>query len=138
RRGLRARATAAKRRARERQVTVMPEPGVVEQGLWRDLQPLLDEELSRLPDKYRLAIVLCDLEGKTRKEAARQLGLPDGTVASRLIRARVMLAKRLARHDLGAFGGGLASVMTSKVASACVPPSVAYSTIKIASCFANE
>src|SRR6266849_2438589 len=54
---LKARATTAKRRARERQVTEMPEPAVTEQDLWHDLQPLLDQELSRLPDKYRVAIV---------------------------------------------------------------------------------
>jgi hypothetical protein len=72
---LKARATTAKRRARESQVMEMPEPAVTEQDLWHDLQPLLDQELSRLPDKYRVAIVLCDLEGKTRKEAARQLGI---------------------------------------------------------------
>src|SRR5205823_6469758 len=74
-----ARATAAKRRARERQVGQMPEPVVTEQGLWRELRPVLDQELARLPDKYRVALVLCDLEGKTRKEAARQLGCPEGT-----------------------------------------------------------
>src|SRR5687768_12897578 len=50
---LKARATAARRKERERHVTEMPEPAVTEQGLWCDLQPLLDEELSRLPDKYR-------------------------------------------------------------------------------------
>src|SRR3979411_61251 len=48
---LKARATTAKRRARERQVTEMPEPAVNEKDLWHDLQPLLDQELSRLPDK---------------------------------------------------------------------------------------
>jgi RNA polymerase sigma factor (sigma-70 family) len=74
---LKARATAAKRRARERQVTQMPEPAKTGQELWNDLQPLLDRELSRLPDIYRVAIVLCGLEGKTRKEAARELGVPD-------------------------------------------------------------
>src|SRR5205823_8675279 len=67
---LKARATAAKRKGRERQVTQMPEPAVTEQDLWTDLLPLLDQELSRLPDKYRSVIILCDLEGKTRKEAA--------------------------------------------------------------------
>src|SRR5215469_15021140 len=88
---LKARATAAKRRARERQVTQMPESAVTEQGLWHDLQPLLDQALNRLPDIYRVAIVLCDLEGKTRREAARQLGVPEGTLAARLARARGML-----------------------------------------------
>src|SRR5437868_2368531 len=50
---LQARRSAARRRAREKQVTQMPEPVVTEQDLWRDLQPLLDQELSRLPDAYR-------------------------------------------------------------------------------------
>jgi RNA polymerase sigma factor (sigma-70 family) len=133
---LRARAAAARRKGRERQVTEMPEPAVAEEGPWRDLQPLLDEELSRLPDKYRSVIVLCDLEGKTRKEAARQLACPEGTVAGRLARARVMLAKRLAKRGVALSGGALAAVLTEKLASAGVPPSVVSSTIKAASLFA--
>src|SRR5215467_11039789 len=64
---LQARRTAARRRVREKQVTAMPEPAVVEEDLWRDLQPLLDQELSCLPEAYREVIVLCDLEGMTRK-----------------------------------------------------------------------
>src|SRR5260370_41873179 len=55
---LKARAMAAKRKMRERQVTVMAEPETVSQDQWSDLQPLLDQELSCLPDKYRVAIVL--------------------------------------------------------------------------------
>src|SRR5262245_11441396 len=55
---VKARVTLAKRGRRETQVPEMPEPAVTEQDLWRDLQPLLDQELSRLPDKYRVAIVL--------------------------------------------------------------------------------
>ncbi len=133
---LKARATIAKRKVREKQVTEMPEPAVVEQDLWNDLQPLLDQELSRLPDSYRAVIVLCDLEGKTRKEAARQLDLPEGTVASRLARARVMLAKRLARHGLAVSGGALGTMLSQSVASAGVPTSVVSSTIKAASLFA--
>ena len=125
-----ARATKAKRRGRENPMTDMLEPAVTEQDLWRDLQPLLDQELSRLPEKYRSVIVLCDLEGKTRPEAARQLGCPNGTIASRLARARTMLAKRLARHGLAVSGGALALVLSQKAASACVPASVMASTIK--------
>jgi RNA polymerase sigma factor (sigma-70 family) len=133
---LKARATTTKRRARERQVTQMPEPAVTEQDIWHDLQRMLDQELGCLPDKYRVAIVLCDLEGKTRKEAARQLGVPDGTLAARLARARRMLAKRLAGRGLGVSGAALAAVLSPKVASAGVPTSVVSSTIKAASLFA--
>jgi RNA polymerase sigma factor (sigma-70 family) len=126
---IKARAIAAKRCARERQVVDMPEPAVVEQDLRRDL----DEELSRLPDKYRAVIVLCDLEGKTRKEVAQQLGVPDGTVASRMATARRMLAKRLTQRGVPFSGGALAAVLSEKVASASVPTSVVSSTIKTAS-----
>jgi RNA polymerase sigma factor (sigma-70 family) len=126
---LKARATTAKRRMRERLVTEMPESAVTDRDLWHDLQPLLDEEWSRLSEKYRVVFVLCDLEGKTRKEAARQLGVPDGTLAARLARARVMLAKRLARHGLPASGGLLAAVL-SQNASAAVPTLLMNLTIK--------
>jgi hypothetical protein len=110
----------------------MPEPAVAEQDLWHDLSHLLDQELSRLPDKYRIAIVLCDLENKTRKEAARQLDCPEGTLAARLARGRIMLAKRLARHGLGVSGGAVAAALSQSAASARVPPSVMSSTIKAA------
>jgi hypothetical protein len=63
-----------------------------------DLQAAVDDELGRLPDDYRGVVVLCDLEGLTRREAARYLGIPEGSVASRLARARAMLARRLARE----------------------------------------
>jgi RNA polymerase sigma factor (sigma-70 family) len=131
---LKARATAAKRCARERQVTEMPEPAAVEPDLWTDLQPILDQELSRLPDKHRAVIVLCDLEGKTRKEAARQLRLAEGTVASRLARARRMLAKRLGRRGLVVSGGSLAVILSAN-AGASVPASVVSSTIKAVNVF---
>jgi RNA polymerase sigma factor (sigma-70 family) len=124
-----ARAAAARRQAREKQVVNPPEPAVPEPDLWRDLRPLLDQELSRLPDRYRGVLVLCALEGKTRKEAARQLGVPEGTVAGRLARARALLARRLARHGLAVSAGALAAAL----APACVPAPVASATIEAAS-----
>jgi RNA polymerase sigma factor (sigma-70 family) len=129
---LKARATSARRKTRETQVKDMPEPAATEDNLWHDLQPLLDQELSRLSDKYRSALVLCDLEGKTRKEAARQLGIPEGTVAARVARGRKLLAQRLARHGLVLSGGSLAAVLAENTASATVPSGVVGSTIKAA------
>jgi RNA polymerase sigma factor (sigma-70 family) len=130
---LNARASAARRQARERQVTEMTEPASPEQNLWLDLQPILDQELSRLPARYRSAIVLCDLEGKTRKEAARQFGVPEGTLSGWLTRGRAMLARRLARHGLAVTGGALAAVLSQSAPAAGVPFSAVSATIQAAS-----
>jgi RNA polymerase sigma factor (sigma-70 family) len=130
---LKARATLAKRSAREKQVTTMPEPLAQARDAWDDLQPVLDQELGRLPDKYRVVIVLCDLEGKSRKDAARHCNVPEGTIASRLATARTMLAKRLSRSGLKISGGALAAALSHGVASANLPVSVASLTIKAAS-----
>jgi RNA polymerase sigma factor (sigma-70 family) len=135
---LKARALTAKRWTRERQMTPMPEPEVVEQDCWRDLQPLLDQELSALPDKYRAAVVLCDLEGKSRKEAARHLQIPEGTLSSRLTTARTLLAKRLTRHGFVVSAGVLARLLSPYAASAGAPPLVVSSSIKAASLLATE
>jgi RNA polymerase sigma factor (sigma-70 family) len=127
---LKARATRAKRKLREAQVTHMAEPAGIEKDAWRDLQAVLDLELSRLPEKYRTVIVLCDLEGKNGKDVARELNLPRGTVASRLGRARAMLARRVDRHGLAVSGATLTAVLSEKAASASVPGPVMASTIK--------
>src|SRR5207237_1342609 len=118
---LQARRTAARRGAREVQVTEMPDTEAVQKDQWPDVRPLLDQELSRLPDIYRAVIVLCDLEGRTRKEVARQLGVPEGTVAGRLARARAMLAKRLTERGVALSGGALAAVLSQQAVSAGVP-----------------
>jgi RNA polymerase sigma factor (sigma-70 family) len=130
---LKARAMRAKRPARERQVTAMAEPRMERHDPRDDLQAVLDQELSRLPDKYRAAIVLCDLEGKTRKEAAQHLGVPDGTLAARLARGRTMLGKRLARQGVAVPSGALAAMVLPDEATAGVPTSVVSATIKAVS-----
>ena len=97
----RARADAARRLVRER-----PDPDVVARAVARpdhdaarrDLAGLIDDEVGRLPEKYRLPIVLCHFEGLTHDEAAQRLGCPSGTVAIRLMRARARLKGRLARR----------------------------------------
>jgi RNA polymerase sigma factor (sigma-70 family) len=132
---VRLRAMAAKRGRRERQVANMPEPTVAEVRD-ADWQTVLDEELSRLPDHYRGVVVLCDLEGVTRKEAARQLGIPEGSVASRLARARAYLAKRLTHRGVVLSGGSVAAVLSAGSASASAPPVLVASTIKAASLLA--
>jgi RNA polymerase sigma factor (sigma-70 family) len=133
---IRARATIGKRNQRERQVSVMPETPILMAERNDDLWRLLDQEVSRLPDKYRAPIVLCDLEGKTRQEAARHLGWPEGSVAGRLARGREMLAVRLAKHGPTLSVGALAAELAQNAASACVPPSVMVETIQAASLFA--
>lgn len=128
---LEARALNARRRRRERQVEDMPHPEVMpaESQDWRSW---LDRELNRLPEKYRAAIVACDLEGRSRKEAARLLGLAEGTVSSRLARGRCLLAKQLSRHGLALSGGALAAAMMEGAASAPVSASLLLSTVKTA------
>jgi RNA polymerase sigma factor (sigma-70 family) len=135
---LQARRTAARRSAKEKQVVEVLERAAAEKQLWHDLQPLLDTELSRLPVKYRAVVVLSDLEGKTRTEVARQLGVPEGTVAGRLARARGMLAERLARRGLVVSSGSLAVVLSQSAGSASVPLSLPVSTIKAASLYAAD
>jgi hypothetical protein len=87
----------------------------------QDWQPLLDAALERLPDKYRVPIIMCDLEGKSRRDAALQLQVSEGTLSSRLARGRRLLAQRLTRHGLTLSGGALAAILAQNVASAQVP-----------------
>jgi RNA polymerase sigma factor (sigma-70 family) len=126
---LAARRARATRQAKER---AMPRPDLVAEDVWQDARPLLDQELSRLPEKYRTAILLCDLEGKTHKDAARQLGCPEGTLSGRLSRARALLARRLARHGLPLSGGAVAALLSADAAGAAVEAPLVAATVKAA------
>jgi RNA polymerase sigma factor (sigma-70 family) len=97
-----------------------------------ELRDLLDRELSHLPDKYRAPVVLCELEGRSIKEAAQTLDCPAGTVASRLARGRDLLARRLTRQGFGVSGVALAALLTNEAASAAVPTRLCFSLIEAA------
>jgi RNA polymerase sigma factor (sigma-70 family) len=125
-----AKAINARRRSREKQVEAMPQPAFIPDET-QDWRPWLDHELNLLPETYRAVIVACDLEGRSRKEAARLLGLAEGTVCSRLTRGHRLLAKRLSRYGLALSGSALAAALTEATASAA-PASLVSATVKVA------
>jgi RNA polymerase sigma factor (sigma-70 family) len=106
---LRARYGALRRARREQTLAQLPavvDPHVPASPAWAELRPVLDEELDRLGEKHRAAVVLCYLEGLTNEEAARQLNCPVGTLKTRLAKARRLLGAQLARRGL-ALGAAL-------------------------------
>jgi RNA polymerase sigma factor (sigma-70 family) len=123
--------TAVNRHRHEAPTPAMPEPPAqpADDTFGPELLAELDCELSRLPEKYRSAIVLCHLQGKKLREAAQQLRLPEGTVASRLARGRQMLAQRLARHSGIVSATSVAAVLTEQAATGAVPDALLNSTI---------
>jgi RNA polymerase sigma factor (sigma-70 family) len=94
--------------------------------------PELHEELARLPEKYREPLVLCYLEGLTTDEASRRLGCPQGTVLSRLSRARERLRDRLTRRGLPAPAGLMAGGLSADVVPAALSHSVVQSALRLA------
>jgi RNA polymerase sigma factor (sigma-70 family) len=126
---LKAKAMSRKRQAKEREAGEKPRPERPDE-VWEQLRGLLDEELSCLPNMYRAPIVLCDLEGKTRKQAADQLSWPEGTVATRLARGRARLAERLTRRGLALSGGALVNVLGVGPVWAGALPAKSMATVK--------
>jgi RNA polymerase sigma factor (sigma-70 family) len=96
----------------------------------------LHEELSRLPERYRVPVVLCELEGLTYHEAALRLRCPVGTIGVRLRRARERLRLRLTRRGLAPATGLMAALLGAEATSAWVPPVLVDATVQAATQFA--
>ncbi len=122
---LRARRAAGERRGvsppvRNRRAYAAPlaDPDPSEEAAARELRRVLDQELQGLPPKYRAPLVLCDLEGKTHEQAARELGWPKGSVAKRLNGGRERLRARLVRRGVGPAAAVLTVFTTKELTAA--------------------
>ncbi len=138
---LRARADAAKRDRHEKAAGALAatvaagEPG--QEADRQELRRALDEEISRLPAKFRAPVVLCYLQGKTNEEAAAELGCATGTVVTWLARARQRLRSRLARRGVAVTAGALAAVLSHPGPAAAAPPDFLRATVRAALHFAQ-
>ena len=123
---MKARAMNAKRREKERKAGEMPRSEPPTDGNQEELLAQLDYELSRLPEKYRVPVILCELEGRSRREVARLLGVPEGTLSWRLAQAKKVLARRLSLYGTVA----VAALLAEGAASACLPAALRAATVK--------
>jgi RNA polymerase sigma factor (sigma-70 family) len=132
-----ARGSVVRRRVHELRAAELTGEGVTSAGVEPDLAPALHEELARLPEQFRVPIVLCYLEGLTCEEAAQRLRLAVGTVKSRLARGRDRLRDRLIRRGLAPTAVLLKSMCSAQAARAAMPASVVHSTVRMATHLAS-
>ena len=132
----RAKRAAARRRAREVTMSALPEPAAPPSPLASDVQPILDEELAALPAHYRDAIILCDLRGVSREEAVAALGIPSGTLSSRLANGRKKLAARLTRRGVALTAGALPLAISTAQAATTVSNELVTKTCVLVADFA--
>lgn len=124
-----ARSHALRRGQHERQAAQAVQPASPAEAAWHELRQVLDEELGNMPRRYRAALVLCYLEGKTRDEAAQELGWSLGALKGRLERGREMLRERLVRRGLCLSAALFALALSDSVVSASVSKPLATATI---------
>jgi RNA polymerase sigma factor (sigma-70 family) len=125
-----------RRRAREsRAMPRLPAAPAIDLS-WREVGEVLDEELARLPDRYRAPLVLCFLESKTQDEASRQLGWSLGTFRRRLELGRNILRARLTRRGVELAAGLSVTSLLPSTAPAFLPPTLAAATIQLSVAFA--
>jgi len=132
-----AKKNAYKRRLREKKVAVPASQIVSPTCGLHELQAVLDEELNRLVEKYRAPFVLCCLGGKSKSEAAAELGWKEGTVSSRLAQARKLLQDRLTRRGISLSAVLTAGAVSGGTASAALPTTLLTSTAQAALQFAS-
>jgi RNA polymerase sigma factor (sigma-70 family) len=125
-----------RRKDREQGAAPPPPADPAAEVSWREAQAIFDEELQRLPERYRPPLVLCCLECLTRDEAARQLGLSPGTLHGRLQRGRDLLRRRLARRGLALSGVLSAAALCDGTARAALPPALVVGSARAAALLA--
>jgi RNA polymerase sigma factor (sigma-70 family) len=118
---LKARQRTARRLKVEKQAPARDPEEMHPETNWDEVEPLLDKELSGLPDHYRMPIILCDLEGRPRAQAADTLGCSEGTLSSRLTRGRRMLADRLKRRGVHLSVGTVAALLSERSVALAEP-----------------
>jgi RNA polymerase sigma factor (sigma-70 family) len=127
-----ARARATRQKAREKRLGAMQSVEPPDQTMASELRAVLDEELAHLPERHRTAILLCELEGLSRRDAAIRLGISEGTLSSRLARAKSRLRDRLTRRGFALSSAALTSALAQDAQAVILPPVLLDSTIRVA------
>jgi RNA polymerase sigma factor (sigma-70 family) len=128
----------ARRQQRERKTKSLLTKDTATEVGWRECQTILDEELERLPQRYRAPLILCYLDGKTRDEAARQLRVSTGSLHGRLQRGRDLLRQRLTRRGLTLSSALFATVLGESAARAGLAPTLVVASAKAALAIAGS